>query len=87
MYPDISKHITGYIGEEDYYSDKDYKTEEEANDMAELSWKDLIETYESEQECVIPEIKMVDGLIKSVSGNISKFSKEWLQKNKIDFKP
>lgn len=69
MFPTITKHVTGYSNEEEYYSDKGYDGPDEANDDGELTWEQYCEGYSDEQEVVIDEIFYKDGLIINVEFN------------------
>ena len=65
-YPDITKHVTSYENEQDYYDNIGYKDAEDANANMEQDWEDVLESYSYEQEVVIEEIKLEDDLIVGV---------------------
>ena len=65
-YPEISRYVTGYSSEQDYYDNQDYDNAEEAHEQFELAWEDNLESYEPEQEVVIKELRYVPGMIKSI---------------------
>jgi len=75
-YPEISRYVTGYKTEKDYYKDKGYAGAEEANEDGELTWEDYIGDFEIEDEVVIKEIKFTSDLIKGVKFIKDKPSKQ-----------
>jgi len=86
-FPDVCKHITGFRNETEYYSNLGVKSKQEAWNQGQLSWEDLIESYQDEAELVIEKIVLVPNLIISVTGNASKSAQNWLKSHKIGFKP
>lgn len=64
--PKITRHVTGYENEEDYYDGIGYENAEEANDNYELDWDSFCQDFASEEEVVIHEIKYIDGLITGI---------------------
>lgn len=88
MYPEISKYITGYKSEKDYYDSKDFNNEKEAIEANDFSWEEYIRDFEHEEEFVIPKIKYEDGLIKKVIIKSKDFNdniKKLLEKNNIKY--
>lgn len=69
MFPTITRHITGFNNEQEYYDNIGYANAEEANEDGELTWMQNINSYETEQEVVLDEIKYKDGLIINVEFN------------------
>lgn len=69
MFPTITRHITGFNNEQEYYDNIGYADAEEANEDGELTWMQNISSYETEQEVVIDEIIYKDGLIINVEFN------------------
>lgn len=66
QYPNICRHVTGFLSKTDYYDSADAEDDEDAYEKGYLTWLSQIESYEHEQEFVLKEIKLVPGLIKSV---------------------
>lgn len=64
--PKISKYITGFENEEDFYDDKDYDNSEEAYDQCEMDWESNIKSYEHEEEFLMSVIRYEEDLIEKV---------------------
>lgn len=64
--PDISRYVTGFCSEQDYYTNQEFNNAEEAHEQHKLSWEDQIESYEGEEELVLKELKYENGIINNV---------------------
>lgn len=67
MNPAISRYVTGFTGEQDYYDSKDFDNAEEAWEHSDLDWNTYVEDYATEEEIVMTEVKYEPGLIKKVT--------------------
>lgn len=88
MYPKISKYVTGYENEKEYYNDKDLKNADDAIKNNEFTWDEYIKSFEHEQEFVISKIKYEDELIKKViikNKNFDANIKKIFEKNNIKY--
>jgi len=66
QYPKICLYVTGYEGEEDYYSQKEYKNAKDAWNNSDLAWEDVISDFAHEEEVVMSKLKYIPGIIKKV---------------------
>lgn len=57
-HPNIAEHITKFSSEEDYMENRDDETK---------SWADFIKGYSNEREVVIKRMRLVPGMIRSVT--------------------
>lgn len=78
-YPEISRYVTGYKSEKEYYENLGYSGPEEANNNLDLTWEEYIEGYEGEEELVLKNLKFNENLILNVS-----FIKDRPSKNLIN---
>ena len=84
-FPSITKHITGYHNEKEYYDGIGYDNGDEANQNYEMTWEEFCADYSSEEEVVIKEIKYQPQLILNVKIYKEKIQPE-LEKLLIKFK-
>lgn len=87
-YPEITKHVTGYESEREYYESLGFDNAQECYESNELTWDMFINSYKDEEEIVIKKIILKPGLILSVSSKkpLSSKTVNLLNKNNIKIK-